>query len=383
MLPRTDANGWICVAWAVVFGVAGWCRGGEAERPDQATHANRQDDTRSLPSQWLDSALSWTDQFFFHQWRIQQHVVSKQCRLLDDDGETNATGTFEECLAKLETIKRERNIPPMHGKGVVLLHGLGAPCWSMQLLARHLHKEGGYEVFAVDYASTRSSIDDQARSLASVIKSLAGIEEINLVGHSMGNIVIRRYLAGDQTPSQGWCADPRIARIVMIAPPNHGSSTAARLSDNSLFKSVFGESGRQLGVNWEDLESRLATPDVEFGIIAGGCGNGLGLDPFLPGDDDGRITVETTRLAGATDFVVVPALHELIANDPRVFGYTLRFLTAGCFVSPEQKQGLPRAPSDERPPSEAVMIRQVDGRDREKPDMPLWRNLVPKWLQSP
>ena len=97
----------------------------------------------------------------------------------------------------------------------------------------------------------------------------------------MGNIVIRRYWAGDQTSSQGWRPDPRIARIVMIAPPNHGSSTATRLSDNYIFKTLFGESGRQLGVNWKDLESRLATPDVEFGIIAGGCGNQIGLDPFF------------------------------------------------------------------------------------------------------
>ena len=232
----------------------------------------------------------------------------------------------------------------MHGKGVVLLHGLGAPCWSMQLLARHLHKHGGFEVFPIDYASLRSNIDHQALSLAHVIRSLEGIEEIHLVGHSMGNIVIRRYLAGDDSPSGGWRPDPRIARIVMIAPPNHGSIAATRLADNALFKATFGESGQQLGVNWQDLESRLATPSGEFGIIAGGSGGRIGLNPFLPGDDDGRITVETTRLAGAADFIVVPALHELIGHDPRVFDYTLKFLTEGCFVSPAQRRSIPRDP---------------------------------------
>ncbi len=113
-----------------------------------------------------------------------------------------------------------------------------------------------FEVFVVEYSSLRSTIDDQARSLARIINHLDGIDEINLVGHSMGNIVIRRYLAGDKTPLDSWQADRRIARIVMIAPPNHGSSTAERLSDNSVFKAVFGESGRQLGVNWDDLEQR-------------------------------------------------------------------------------------------------------------------------------
>jgi pimeloyl-ACP methyl ester carboxylesterase len=213
----------------------------------------------------------------------------------------------------------------------------------MKMLARHLRNKGGYEVFPVDYASLRSGIDDQARSLARVIQSLEGIEKINLVGHSMGNIVIRRYLAGDQTPSVGWSPDPRIDRVVMIAPPNHGSITATRLSDYSLFKAVFGESGRQLGADWQDLQKRLATPEVEFGIIAGGLGHRMGFDPFLPGDDDGRITVKTTRLDGASDFLVVSALHELIAHDPRVLRYTVRFLADGYFVSPDQKQGIPRA----------------------------------------
>jgi pimeloyl-ACP methyl ester carboxylesterase len=340
----------LCVACAVVLCVAGWSWADESDARNQPDKSPLAGDRISLPSPKaaLDSAISWTDQCFFHQWRIQQHVDTEQCRLLDEDGKSHATGTFEECRAKLESIKREQNLPPMRGKAVVLLHGLAAPAWSMQLLARHLHKHGGYEVFVVEYSSLRSTIDDQARSLARIIKSLEGIEEINMVGHSMGNIVIRRYLAGDKTPWDSWRPDPRIARIVMIAPPNHGSVTATRLSDNFVFKAVFGESGRQLGVNWDDLESRLATPDTEFGIIAGGWGNKLGLNPFLAGDDDGRISVETTRLAGAADFLVVPAVHEFIAHDPRVLNYTLTFLTSGYFVSLAEKHGIPRDPLAEQ-----------------------------------
>jgi pimeloyl-ACP methyl ester carboxylesterase len=331
------------LAAAVAVAAAAW------SSPAIGTQPPEQDSNRffggdvkfSLPKPSLDGVIRWTDQYFFHQWRIQQHVDTGECRLLDEAGESRAEGTFDECLAALQAMQREQNLRPMDGKAVVLMHGLAAPCWSMKLLARHLRKHGGYEVFPVDYSSLRSNIDQQAASLARVIASLEGIDEINLVGHSMGNIVIRRYLAGDQTPQRGWHPDPRVHRVVMIAPPNHGSVMASRLSDNSLFKAVFGQSGRQLGAEWEDLESRLATPPGEFGIIAGGWKNPLGLDPFLPGDDDGRITVETTRLAGATDFVVVPALHELIANDPRVFRYTLRFLNDGCFVAPDRRHGIP------------------------------------------
>jgi pimeloyl-ACP methyl ester carboxylesterase len=350
MNRRTDATCALCGTWLAMVLVAGWAWADEGVAQSPAQKKSSAGGGMSLlnPKAVLDSAISWSDVWFFHQWKIQQHVDTKECRLLDEDGKSHAAGTFEECRAKFASIKREQNLPPMQGKAVVLLHGLAAPAWSMQLLARHLRKHGGYETFVVEYSSLRSTIDDQARSMAQVMQSLEGIEEINLVGHSMGNIVIRRYLAGDNTPGAGWRPDPRVARIVMIAPPNHGSTAATRLSDNVVFKTVFGESGRQLGVNWADLESRLATPTTEFGIIAGGWGNKLGLNPFQAGDDDGRISVETTRLAGAADFLVVPAVHEFIAHDPRVLNYTLTFLTSGYFISPVAKHGIPREPIAER-----------------------------------
>ena len=292
---------------------------------------------RKIPSPTLGGSQFWSDQHFFHQWRIQRRANSDEYRLLDSREWQHAAGSFEDCLAKLDQIKRQQNIDSMQGTAVVLLHGLAAPRWSMGLLGRHLRKQAGYEIFNVEYASTRCSVDDHARSLANVVHSLEGINRINLVGHSMGNVVIRRYLAGDADAANGWRPDPRVDRVVMIAPPNHGSRTATKWSDKSLFKAVFGKSGRQLGLDWEMVEKKLATPEMEFGIIAGGRGNAKGFSLGLPGDDDGRITVATTRLVGATDFVVVSALHEWIANDPRVFDYTLRFLEDGYFISPEER----------------------------------------------
>jgi pimeloyl-ACP methyl ester carboxylesterase len=292
----------------------------------------------NIPTPTLGGTQFWSDQHFFHQWRIQRRANSEEHRLLDSHEWQHANGTFEECLAKLERIKREQNLEPMEGRAVVLLHGLAAPRWSMHLLGNYLHKHGGYEVFNVEYASTRCGVTDHARSLANVIGSLEGIQQIDLVGHSMGNVVIRRYLAGETESVDGWRPDPRIHRIVMITPPNHGSITARRWADKYLFKTLFGKAGRQLGAEWDDLEGKLATPKVEFGIIAGGRDNDRGFSSGLPGDDDGRITLTTTRLTGAADFVVVPMIHELIANDPRVFDYTLRFLRDGCFVSPGQER---------------------------------------------
>ncbi|MHB8866832.1 MAG: alpha/beta fold hydrolase, partial [Pirellulaceae bacterium] len=330
-----DAIGQSCVGWGLLMSVAGWAWSEEMTGPSQAATIAQPPDRFSLPAPCdpLDSAIAWTDQLFFHQWKIQQHVETNACRLLEGNGHVHAVGTFEQCHGALRSIQHEQRLEPMRGTAVLLLHGLAAPAWSLEFMARHLRKQTEHAVFVVEYASLRSTIDKQAQGLACIIANLQGIEEIHLVGHSMGNIVIRRYLAGDRTACGGWQPDPRVARIVMIAPPNHGSSTAEWLSDNRLFKAVFGESGQQLGVYWDDLEKRLAIPRGEFGIIAGGWGNRLGLNPFLPGDDDGRITVATTRLAGASDFLVVPQVHEFIAHDPRVLDYTVRFLSHGYFIS--------------------------------------------------
>ncbi|MBC8242728.1 MAG: hypothetical protein H8E30_19990 [Alphaproteobacteria bacterium] len=68
-----------------------------------------------------------------------------------------------------------------------------------------------------------------------------------------------------------------------------------------------------------------------FGIIAGGKGNGEGYNPLLPGDDDGTVAVSETMLTGARDFIVVPAIHAQISNDPKTIEATLNFLNSGCF----------------------------------------------------
>lgn len=331
---------------AGLLGRTGWCQ--DATRPGLRASAENLVATAKerisirSPRATLDHAIAWSDQLCFHGWRIQQHVDSQACRLLDEQGEIELSGTFDECRTRLELIKLERRLPPLRGRAVLLLHGLAAPAWSMQRLANHLEKQGNCECYVIEYSSLRSSVDDQARSLANLIGFLDGIDDLQLVGHSMGNIVIRRYLAGDQDPQNGWRADQRVSRIVMLAPPNHGSSTADWLSDNSVFKTVFGESGRQLGLDWSDLEKRLTIPECEFGIIAGGWNNPVGLNPFLPGDDDGRITVANTRLPGATDFRIVPQVHEFMAHDPHVLDYTQNFLLHGYFVSADRRQPIPR-----------------------------------------
>ena len=67
-------------------------------------------------------------------------------------------------------------------------------------------------------------------------------------------------------------------------------------------------------------------------------GRRQGYNPLIPGDDDAVITVESTRLAGARDFRVLPVLHTFFMDDKRAQELTLRFLNHGHFESDEKRQ---------------------------------------------
>ena len=100
------------------------------------------------------------------------------------------------------------------------------------------------------------------------------------------------------------------------------------------------------------MQERLAIPPCPFGIIAGGDDDPEGGNPLLDGNDDMVVTVAETRLPGAADFVIVPALHTFIMDDAQVQEYTLRFLQHGYFIAPEVRRPLanePLKPDDDTP----------------------------------
>lgn len=283
----------------------------------------------------------WTDEVVFYEWRIQRNALSGHYRLLDHRNYRKAWGNFEHCRKQLEAFKQELRLPPMRGKAVIVLHGLVRSRQASVGMCNYLREQGDYLVVNVSYASTRERVERHAMSLASVIDNLGPeVTEINFVAHSLGNLVIRHYL-GDQLAAEDRQPDPRINRIVMLAPPNNGSQFAVRFTENKIFQTIWGASGLQLAKDWKALEKRLATPSQEFGIIAGGRGRDNGSNPILTGDDDFVVTIEETRLPGAEDFVVLPVLHSLIMDDPKTREYTLRFLWHGYFVSQDELTPIP------------------------------------------
>ena len=204
---------------------------------------------------------------------------------------------------------------------VVLLHGIANVPLSMKYLESSLEK-AGYQVHNLGYPSTGAPIEEAAANIREKVDALGSGHRIHFVGHSMGNLVIRKVLAREL---------PGLGRVVMIAPPNQGSFVAQRLEDLDLFRWIFGPAGQQLPADNEAFFKNLPAPNCEFGIIAGGRDNETGYNPLLEGDDDGTVRVEETKLPGAADFIIVSRTHTLILFDPETVQQTIHFLKFGKF----------------------------------------------------
>ena len=208
---------------------------------------------------------------------------------------------------------------------VVLLHGMGRGPLSMKRIERALVNRG-YRVVNIGYPSTRYSVEHLARShLAPALRELdlppGG--RVHFVTHSLGAIVLRQQLATEPIPNLG--------RVVMLGPPNRGSEIADALKRGWFLRLFTGPSGQQLGTSSEDLPRKLGPACFELGVIAGD----RSLNPFfsgrLPRPHDGKVSVDSTRLEGMSDFLVLHCSHTFLPWSTRAIRQVVAFLEAGAF----------------------------------------------------
>lgn len=304
-----------------------------------------------LRNQTFGGGFSFSDEVNFRDWRIQRNAIIGHYRLVDPAGRRIMFGTFDECLKKLDDIKREKQLAPLPEDVVVVLHGLGAPHSYMNGICDYIEEKGGLMTVNVGYPSTMAEIDQHAATLDSVIRHLDGAKRISFVAHSMGNIVVRRYLYDMSRLTPEMRPNVEFKRMVMISPPNHGAVLADRLGDRQIVKMLGGKPVEELAPNkgWPELEKRLATPDFEFGIIAGGRGDDSGYLPSIPGDDDMLLSIDTMKLAGASDFIQTKGVHQFMPDYKEVRIAALQFLQHGYFVSADARRPILAANVPERP----------------------------------
>jgi hypothetical protein len=117
----------------------------------------------------------------------------------------------------------------------------------------------------------------------------------------------------------------------MLGPPNKGSEVVDRLRDVPGFHFLNGDAGLQLGTGATSVPNRLGKANFDLGIIAGTRSVNLILSCMIPGVDDGKVSVENTRLEGMNDHLEMGVTHPFMMRNSKVIDQVIHYLRFGSF----------------------------------------------------
>ena len=178
----------------------------------------------------------------------------------------------------------------------------------------------------INYPSRRHGVAELAAD--AVGRGLEGCrqeqaETIHFIAHSLGGILLRQYLTTDEIPELG--------RAVMLGTPNQGAKIVDGLEGLPLF-GFLGPSARELKAGEGGVVEELGPVDFELGVIAGD----VSINPFgalLMGEsNDSVVTVESTRVEGMTEHIVLPVIHTTMMRNNTVIDHAIHFLKTGQFI---------------------------------------------------
>lgn len=229
---------------------------------------------------------------------------------------------------------------PVEPDCVVLLHGIGMRSYVMKRIEAALRTDG-YRTVNISYPSRRMPFEELAGEyLPAHLKKhdVARAPKLHFVTHSMGSLIVRKLIQ-DARPAN-------LGRVVMVGPPNHGSTAADVAKDNALLKKFLGGNLVRLGTGEDAIVKTLGAADFEVGIIAGEVPVNPVFGKALGGKNDGAVTIESAKLEGMKDFLVVPYSHTLMLWREEVVDQVRAFLREGKFM---RKEELPPTKPDAAP----------------------------------
>lgn len=237
------------------------------------------------------------------------------------------------CSALLSTLSYADSSPSIvtqQRETVIVLHGLARSATSMQDMTDFL-KGQGYHVCNIDYPSREYNIATLSRQF--VLPEINKCKQqhkphgpVHFVTHSMGGIIVRYLDATHVYPITG--------RVVMLGPPNHGSEVVDKIGDWKAFDWLNGAAGQELSTAANAVPQQLGKVDFNVGVIAGDRSINWINSMMIRGKDDGKVSLESAKLQGMKDYLIVHATHPMMMNNHTVQQQTLYFLQHGQFKQP-------------------------------------------------
>ena len=262
----------------------------------------------------------WTDYAIRDGARVQCHAITHHCRLLDADNVRRDWGSRLAVTADFNALFPARRATIAPRPAVVLVHGLFGNDGTFTSLKKTLIADDVL-VFEFSYASALTPFDAQASALHDYVASLSNVSRITFVTHSMGGLVVDQMMAREKNSPDM----PPVAGIVRLGSPMAGSALAQQIASH-------------VG---PDVISRTPLAEVAHGFpetsvysisqcnVAGSLNDGQGVNPFVPGDDDGIVAVSETSRDEETRPVVVVASHYTLTSNPAAIRIVRNFLRNG------------------------------------------------------
>ena len=217
--------------------------------------------------------------------------------------------------------------PVIHHDGeesVIVIHGFGHRARSMETLAQAINN-AGYEVRNVGYESINESLDSVQEEVFGKFDQYISEnpdKKIHFVGHSLGGLLVRAYLAQTKLNNLG--------SVILMGTPNKGTQLVKQYEDKWYF-SWLGAVLYDLGIDNSQFLETLQAPYYTVGVIAGSKPYSKWSADYLEGDHDGLVTVESAKLEGMNDFIEIDVNHSRMKRDPRVIEQVIYFLKNSKF----------------------------------------------------
>jgi pimeloyl-ACP methyl ester carboxylesterase len=188
------------------------------------------------------------------------------------------------------------------------------PAAEMWLIAARLRR-AGYATRCFGYRG-REPFAANIERLARMVDG----RPAHFVGHSTGGVLIFDFLR--QAPALA------CGRVLLLGAPVRGCLAGRRLGVAAIGRWMLGASLAR----WSECDAEWRRPEP-LGVIAGtlpmGLGRALGR---LPGENDGVVRVDETRIDGMADHVQVRAAHSMLPVSSHVASLARRFLGTGRFA---------------------------------------------------